>query len=166
MDSVKWGQNFPGASGRTLGLFFVSRNMGSVQPVQLGGLMPSVTVLKYLIIFFKKRVPLFPFSSEPCIWWAGWEEWFWCDTVGRVKPALDPGPHDLVPDLEGCIEWKLQEELGVEREACHGEQEINTSIFSAGKRTFPLHWVSFELMPAVRTGLQRLDVFSLGDKCS
>ena len=34
-DSVKWGQNFPGASGRTLGLFSVSRNMGSVQPVQL-----------------------------------------------------------------------------------------------------------------------------------
>ena len=54
----------------------------------------------------------------------------------------------------------------MEREACHGEQEINTSIFSTGKRTFPLHWVSFELMPAVRTGLRRLDVFSLGDKCS
>ena len=89
---------------------------------------------------------------------------FGCDTVGGVKPPLDPGPDDLVLDLEDCVERKQQEKPGMEREGCHSQQEINTSIFSTGGRTFPLHWVSFELMPAVRTGLGRSDVFSLGDK--
>lgn len=86
-----------------MGLFSVSRNMGSVQPVRLGGLMPSVTVLKFLIIFLK-RFPLFHLALGPAYDELVERNDFGCDTVGRVKPTLDPGPHDLVPDLEGCVE--------------------------------------------------------------
>ena len=62
-------------------------NVGSIHCVQKlavgtpcavvqGCLMPSVTVLKFLIIF-ETEAPLFSFCTGPCKWCTGWEERFW-----------------------------------------------------------------------------------------